>query len=332
MNIFQSQIKCHMVGQMISGKRIRLLLLLLLPLSIAYSATGNDAAVISMFDKPDSSQGWFSVNDGVMGGVSKGGFELTERKTLLFKGDLSLENNGGFASIRTTPSDLNLTGAKGISVKARGDGRTYWVGLHTAGQFSASSYRAYLPTTAGELTETFIPIADFKLQAFGRQLPGGPVDPAAIAAVGFTIADKKAGSFALEIESVKAVFEDTKFADSRVRIGSATLVQADIQASNGIIHVIDAVLLPPESSVQPMTPAELIALAIERGVPLFNSGNTGACSAVYEVTCEALCSLPGVSEDFRNDLAGALAKMRAAKTDREKAWILRHALDRVTFE
>jgi uncharacterized surface protein with fasciclin (FAS1) repeats len=122
------------------------------------------------------------------------------------------------------------------------------------------------------------------------------------------------------------------FADGRVRIGPASLVQADIQASNGIIHVIDAVLLPPESSVRPMTPAELIALAIERGVPLFNSGNAAACAAVYEVTCEALRIMPGVSDDSRNDLVGALAKTRAAKTDREKAWILRHALDRAAAE
>lgn len=119
-----------------------------------------------------------------------------------------------------------------------------------------------------------------------------------------------------------------KFADGRVRIGTATLVQADIKASNGIIHVIDAVLLPPEESAEPMTPVALIELAIERGVPLFNSGNADACAAVYEVTCEALRSMAGVPEDCRADLARSLAKMRAEKSDSDKAWILRRALDR----
>ena len=284
--------------------------------------------------------------------------------------------------------------------------------------------------------ETLMPLSDFKLQAFGRQLPGRPVDPAAITSIGFTIADKKAGPFEFEIEYVKAVFEDAKppssdpsgtivdvaaeagsfktllaaaaaadlagalsgegsftvfaptdeafsrlpagtvdnllkpenkqqladilkyhviagritlakaleagecvtlhggalsatFADGRVRIGSAALIQADISATNGIIHVVDQVLLPPEASAQPLTPVALIGLAIERGVPLFNNGDTGACAAVYEVTCEALRIMPGVSEDSRKDLAQALAKMRAAKTERQKAWILRYALDRV---
>lgn len=33
---------------------------------------------------------------------------------------------------------------------------------------------------------------------------------------------------------------------SRVQVGGATVVQADVSASNGVIHVIDRVLLPPE--------------------------------------------------------------------------------------
>jgi uncharacterized surface protein with fasciclin (FAS1) repeats len=32
----------------------------------------------------------------------------------------------------------------------------------------------------------------------------------------------------------------------RVHVGDATVTQADIRASNGVIHVIDTVLLPPE--------------------------------------------------------------------------------------
>lgn len=33
--------------------------------------------------------------------------------------------------------------------------------------------------------------------------------------------------------------------DDGVRVGEATVVQADVEASNGVIHVIDRVLLPP---------------------------------------------------------------------------------------
>ncbi|RMH51375.1 MAG: fasciclin domain-containing protein [Bacteroidetes bacterium] len=36
--------------------------------------------------------------------------------------------------------------------------------------------------------------------------------------------------------------------DGTVMIGSATVVQADVEASNGVIHVIDTVLLPPSDT------------------------------------------------------------------------------------
>lgn len=159
---------------------------------------------LATFESAEAVKPWISVNDGVMGGISKGGFKRSEQGTLIFSGDLSLENNGGFASIRTTDRDLSLSGMSAVIVKARGDGRTYWVELRTAGQMGASSYRADLPTKAGEWQETRIPLADFKLQAFGRALPIKALNPAAVASVGFTLADKKAGAFKLEIASVKA--------------------------------------------------------------------------------------------------------------------------------
>lgn len=270
-------------------------------------AGAGEAKVLVSFDKADSVRAWRSVNDDVMGGVSEGAFKRTDANTLLFSGTLSLENNGGFASIRGELPTLDLSGLSDLVVKARGDGRTYWIELRVARQLNASSYRAFLPTTRGEWRENRIPLSDFKLQAFGRDLPGAALDPAKVTSVGFTIADKQPGPFELEISSVKA----------------------DVGASNGIIHVIDQVLLPPESVGKPLTPREFVGLTIERGVPLFNDGQVAACAAVYEVACEALRTMPGVPEVSRKDLERALQAMRAEASAREKAWILRRTLDRM---
>ena len=38
---------------------------------------------------------------------------------------------------------------------------------------------------------------------------------------------------------------DISVSDSGVMINNANVVQADVVASNGVIHIIDAVLLPP---------------------------------------------------------------------------------------
>ena len=40
-------------------------------------------------------KGWSIVNDDVMGGISTSLISLNEEKNLIFKGYLSLENNGG---------------------------------------------------------------------------------------------------------------------------------------------------------------------------------------------------------------------------------------------
>lgn len=405
---------------------------ILLPaLLVSFGAMAQAAPVVlASFQDKDSLTGWISVNDGVMGGVSKGGFKRTEAGTLLFSGRLSLENNGGFASIRTEPRPMDLTGASALLIKARGDGRTYWAELRTAGQMGASSYRADLPTRKGEWVETRIPLSDFKLQAFGRSLPGGSVNPDKVDSLGFTLADKKAGPFELEIEQISAVstpaegktiadvataagtfktllaaaaaadlggalsgpgpltvFAPTDeafarlppgtveellkpenkgkladilkyhviagrvplakalelregatlqgaklqaaFTDGRVLIGPATLLKADLEASNGLVHVIDQVLLPPDAAGKPLAARGLVELAIDRGVPLFNDGNPAACAAVYELACEALRTRSDVPETSRSDLARALRDMRAEPSARQKAWILRNALDRV---
>jgi len=105
-------------------------------------------------------------------------------------------------------------------------------------------------------------------------------------------------------------------------------VTADIKASNGIIHVIDQVLIPALPEAATPSAAGLIELAIERGVPLFNKGETAACAALYEVTCEALLITDGVSEKSRKEIADSLQAARAESSPRQQAWILREGIDR----
>ena len=142
---------------------------------------------------------------------------------------------------------------------------------------------------------------------------------------------------ALEVGQGKTVLGPSlgiTFADGRVKIGTANLVTADIAASNGTIHVIDSVLLPPAPPAEasgPVKARKLVELAIERGVPLFNAGQSEACKAVYEVTAEALVSMPvsTLTTNDREKLTGALAQIKDQTSARVQAWTLRHALDAV---
>ena len=72
------------------------------------------------FAGPDAAQRWQAVNDGVMGGVSDGRFRMNPDRTMEFFGRLSLENNGGFASVRTKPTNFNIHAGDTLVVRVKG--------------------------------------------------------------------------------------------------------------------------------------------------------------------------------------------------------------------
>jgi NADH dehydrogenase [ubiquinone] 1 alpha subcomplex assembly factor 1 len=176
---------------------------LLLALS-SQVATEEALRPIVDFTFPEAAQNWQAVNDSVMGGISDGRFSITPDKTLEFFGTLSLENNGGFASVRTKPADLDIKAGDTLVARVKGDGREYVLNIYTKSRRMAFSYRAPLPTTKDEWREFQIPLADFIPTAFGRRVQGmGPVEPDQMNGLGFMLSDKKAGPFKLEIDWVK---------------------------------------------------------------------------------------------------------------------------------
>ena len=156
------------------------------------------------FAGTDPAQKWQAVNDGVMGGVSDGRFRITPDKTMEFSGRLSLDNNGGFASVRTKPTDFDIKSGDALVVRVKGDGREYVLNIYTKSRRMAFSYRAPLPTTRDEWTEVSVPLGEFIPTAFGNRVKGmGPVEPDQINSLGFMLSDKKPGPFKLEVDWVK---------------------------------------------------------------------------------------------------------------------------------
>ncbi len=156
------------------------------------------------FSGADAAKDWQNVNDGVMGGVSEGKFKITDKKTLEFFGTLSLENNGGFASVRTKAQKLGFEKGATVVAKVRGDGREYLLNLYLNKPLIAFSYRATVPTKKDEWIEVKVPLDKFEATSFGRVVKdAGPVDPKEINSLGFMLSDKKAGPFKLEIKSIK---------------------------------------------------------------------------------------------------------------------------------
>ena len=133
-------------------------------------------------------------------------------------------------------------------------------------------------------------------------------------------------------------------ASGAITVGGARIEVADIEAANGVIHIIDRVLPAPSaatagvgSGAAPVSPqraqkaAAILELAIERGVPRFNAGDTASCAALYELAIASVVLLgdDAIGPDAQADLAGALEQGATQMDASERAWIYRRAMDRV---
>lgn len=147
---------------------------------------------------------WRSIDDAVMGGVSDSRFRISAQGTGVFEGNVSLANNGGFASVRAVIGLRDLSGYPGLSIGARGDGNRYRLRLHTESSFDAIAYQAGFDTTAGSWTESVLPFEIFEPTFRGRRPAGAPpLDTRRIRQVGIMIADAQAGPFRLEIAWIR---------------------------------------------------------------------------------------------------------------------------------
>ena len=148
---------------------------------------------------------WMVINDDVMGGISQSRIELSPAATALFCGQLALENNGGFASIRRRADNYNLDGSTGVMLKVKGDGRTYQFRLKTDDQYDGIAYRSLFTTYARQWQTITLPFDSFNASFRGRLVPGAPVlNPEQIKQIGFLLAGKQPGSFRLEISWIKS--------------------------------------------------------------------------------------------------------------------------------
>jgi uncharacterized surface protein with fasciclin (FAS1) repeats len=127
-----------------------------------------------------------------------------------------------------------------------------------------------------------------------------------------------------------------------ITVEGARIEVADIEAANGVIHIIDRVLparsaataaaqAAPTSPQRAQRAAAVLELAIERGVPRFNAGDTASCAALYELAIASVVLLgeDAVSADAKADLSKALEQGASHEDASERAWIYRRAMDRV---
>ena len=156
--------------------------------------------IIFDFNKYSNIKEWRIVNDGVMGGLSVGSFTLSPNGHGLFKGEISLENNGGFSSVRYRFEKLQVTEDGKITIKLKGDGKNYQFRVKD----DSSNYYSYIVTfpTSGEWEEIKISLKDMYPSFRGRKLDMPNFSKNSIEEIVFLIGNKRTENFTLLIDKI----------------------------------------------------------------------------------------------------------------------------------
>jgi hypothetical protein len=159
--------------------------------------------VLFDFSDPATAGKWAAIDDRVMGGVSQSHVRAIPEGHAVFEGEVSLERNGGFASVRSHPGPLGTAGATTCLIEARGDGKRYKLSILTDDDYDSVNYQAgFTPATEGWQTLR-LPLADFRPSFRGRAVHGAPpLDAARIRQVGLLIADRQVGTFSLQVRRI----------------------------------------------------------------------------------------------------------------------------------
>ena len=115
------------------------------------------------------------------------------------------------------------------------------------------------------------------------------------------------------------------------KINDARLVATDIEASNGVIHVIDSVLLPPMLSRSDARTA--LESAVKQGSRQFNGGNERSCAKTYRAAMNSIIEDGGsdISDTTKEILRLSIARASQVHDAREACWLLRHGIDLAYF-
>ena len=157
--------------------------------------------VLFDFSEDSSLSNWFVINDGVMGGLSRGQLTITPEGYGKFSGTASLANNGGFTSIRCNLPPTAIGPTAKISMRIKGDGKNYQFRV----RHQPMAYQSYIHdfSTSGEWQTIEFPIAQMYPERHGRRLNMPNFDHEKICEFTFLIANKRNEQFEFLIDSIR---------------------------------------------------------------------------------------------------------------------------------
>lgn len=179
-----------------------MLIKLFLILTMLTTSDSKDMLEID-FGKGKLNQEWYVVVDGVMGGLSTGNIVVNEN-SISFEGSVSLENNGGFSSIRSPYGKYDLSDFDTLEIRIKGSGQKLAMTMDREEAWFLPKYKHSIPLNK-EWSILKIPLKDFEAHRIGRPM-GKMMDvdiQSEIIRLGFITDSKKASDFSFEIDYLK---------------------------------------------------------------------------------------------------------------------------------
>jgi len=153
------------------------------------------------FETTSDLSNWKVVEDRVMGGESNARFFLNDNGHAQFEGNVSLENNGGFASVRYDMNTLKLKDTKKVIIRLKGDGKNYQFRVKNKEQNEYSYISEF--STSGEWQNITIELKEMYPSFRGRKLDRPNFSHDQIEEITFLIGNKRNESFQLLIDKIE---------------------------------------------------------------------------------------------------------------------------------
>jgi hypothetical protein len=162
------------------------------------SPVSSDSRFLTDFIQQQTIDEWQVVNDGVMGGRSTGNI-INEQQHMVFKGSISIENNGGFSSVFRPVKNLPKN-TKDIIIDTLGDGQKYQLRVRVYIEGYRVTYKHEFTTIAGQRQRFNLPLDDFEATFRGRKVTNAPaLKSQDINEIGLLMTKKQAGDFKLSV-------------------------------------------------------------------------------------------------------------------------------------
>lgn len=152
------------------------------------------------FNHNSNTKEWRIIDDVVMGGRSNGSFTIDTDGNGVFSGNVSLDNNGGFSSVRYQFNKITTTKESKVMIRLKGDGKEYQFRIKD----NRNAYYSYITTfkTTGDWENITIYLKDLYPSFRGQTMNQPNFSGDSFEEIVFLVGNKKNESFALVLDKI----------------------------------------------------------------------------------------------------------------------------------